>query len=60
MQQFKLLIRVVFAFVRYWGEKWENNETAHQLSIDFKKVYDSVWRKALYSILTVWGTHETS
>jgi hypothetical protein len=32
------------------GEKWEYNDTVHQLFIDFKKAYDSVRL----------GTHETS
>jgi hypothetical protein len=34
------------------GEKWECNETDHQLFIDFKKAYDSVRREVLYNILT--------
>jgi hypothetical protein len=32
-------------------ERWEYNETVHQLFIDFKKAYDSVSREVLYSIL---------
>jgi hypothetical protein len=40
--------------------KWEYNETVHQLFVDFKKAYDSIRREVLYSILTVWGTHETA
>jgi hypothetical protein len=31
--------------------KWEYNGTVHQLFTDFKKVYDSVRREVLYSIL---------
>jgi hypothetical protein len=33
------------------GEKWEYNETVHQLFVDFKKAYDSVRREVLYNIL---------
>jgi hypothetical protein len=32
-------------------EKWDYNETIHQLLIEFKKTYDSVWREVLYNIL---------
>jgi hypothetical protein len=46
----QLLIRFS-AFVRYWRKKWEYNDTVHQLSIDFKKAYDSVRREVLYNIL---------
>jgi hypothetical protein len=38
----QLLIRFS-ASVRYWRKKWEHNEIVHQLFIDFKKVYDSVY-----------------
>jgi hypothetical protein len=55
----QLLIRLS-AFLRYWGRKWEYNETVHQLFIAFKKAYDSVRRKVLYNIFIVWGTYETS
>jgi hypothetical protein len=34
-----------------WRKKWEYNETAHHLFIDFKKAYDSVRREVLYNIL---------
>jgi hypothetical protein len=37
------------------GEKWEYNETAHQLFISFQKAYDSVRREVLYSNLTEFG-----
>jgi hypothetical protein len=31
----------------------------HQLFLDFKKAYDSVWREVLYSIvIELGGTHE--
>jgi len=33
-------------------KKWEYNEGAHQLFIDFKKAYDSVRREFLYKSLT--------
>jgi hypothetical protein len=35
--------------------KWEYNETVHQLFVDFKKAYDSVWREVLYNILIEFG-----
>jgi hypothetical protein len=31
--------------------KWEYNETANQLFIDFKKAYDSLRKEVLYNIL---------
>jgi hypothetical protein len=36
-------------------KKWEYNGTVHQLFIDFKNAYDSVWRKVLYNILIKLG-----
>jgi hypothetical protein len=36
-------------------KRWEYNETVHQLFRDLKKVYDSVWKKVLYSILIEFG-----
>jgi len=33
----------------------EHNEAVHQLFIDFKKAYDSVWREALYNYLIEFG-----
>jgi hypothetical protein len=36
-------------------EKWEYNETVHQLFIDFKKAHDSVRREVLYNILIEFG-----
>jgi hypothetical protein len=37
------------------GEKWEFNETVHQLFVYFKKAYDSVRREVLYNILIEFG-----
>jgi hypothetical protein len=37
------------------GKNWEYNETVHQLSVDFKKAYNSVRRELLYNILTEFG-----
>jgi hypothetical protein len=36
-------------------KRWEYNGTAHQLFKDFKKAYDSVSRKVLYTILIEFG-----
>jgi hypothetical protein len=36
-------------------EKWEYNETVHQLFIDSEKGYDSIRREVLYNILTELG-----
>jgi hypothetical protein len=36
-------------------KKWEYNGTVHQLSIDFKKAYNSVRREVLYSIPIEFG-----
>jgi hypothetical protein len=38
-------------------KKWEYNEAGHQLSIDFKKDYDSVRREVLCTILSEFGIH---
>jgi hypothetical protein len=45
------LLIIYFAFVKLLRKKWEHNEAAHQLFIDFKKAYDSVKRELLYNIL---------
>jgi hypothetical protein len=42
-------------FARYWRKKRENNETEHQLFIDFRKAYDSVRMEVLYNILIEFG-----
>jgi hypothetical protein len=36
-------------------EKWEYNETVHQLFVDFKKAYDSNRRGILYNNVTEFG-----
>jgi hypothetical protein len=36
-------------------KKWEYNETAHQLFVDFKKAYASFRREVLYNILIEFG-----
>ena len=36
-------------------KKWEYNEIAHQLFVDFKKAYDSVTREVLYNLLIEFG-----
>jgi hypothetical protein len=45
----KLLIRQILE------NKWEYNETMHQLFVNFKKAYDSVRREVLYNILIEFG-----
>jgi hypothetical protein len=50
----------IFCIPKKKKKKWEHNEAVHQLFIDFKKVYDSVRREALYKILIEFGIpHET-
>jgi hypothetical protein len=42
-------------------KKWEGNETVHQLFVDFKKAYDSVYEEIILQHSDrVWGTHDTS
>jgi len=45
----------IFCIRQILEKKWEHNEAVHQLFIDFKKAYDSVWREALYNILIEFG-----
>jgi hypothetical protein len=45
-----LLIRCS-AFVSYWRKNGEYYVTVHHLHIDFKEVYDSLWREVLCNIL---------
>jgi hypothetical protein len=47
----------IFYIRQILEKKWEFNGTVHQLFIDFKKVYDSVSREVLYSILIESGIH---
>jgi len=49
------LLIIYSAFIKYLRKKWEYNEAVHQMSIDFKKAYDSVRREVLYNILTEFG-----
>jgi hypothetical protein len=42
-------------FIIYGRKKWEYNETVHQLFIDCKKAYDSVWREEMYNIIIEFG-----
>jgi hypothetical protein len=41
----------IFCILHILEKKWEYNETVHQLSMDFKKAYDSARREVLYNIL---------
>ena len=45
----------LFCIRQMLQKKWEYNEAVHQLSIDFKKAYDSVRREVLYNILMDFG-----
>jgi hypothetical protein len=45
----------IFYICQILEKKWEYNGTVQQLFIDFKKTYDSVRRKVLYSILIEFG-----
>jgi hypothetical protein len=36
-------------------KKWDYNQTVHQLFIDFMKVFDSVRKEVVYSILIEFG-----
>jgi hypothetical protein len=45
----------IFCIHQILEEKWEYNETVHQLFIDFKTALDSVRREVLYSILIEFG-----
>ena len=43
----------IFCIRQILGKKWEYNGAVHQLSIDFKKAYDSIRREVLYNIVIV-------
>jgi hypothetical protein len=45
----------IFCIPQILEKKWEYNETVRQLFIAFKKTYDSLRRKVLYSILIEFG-----
>jgi hypothetical protein len=45
----------IFYIRQILEKKCEYNGTVHQLSIDFKKAYDSVKREVLYNILLEFG-----
>jgi sorting nexin-29 len=45
----------IFYIRQILEKKWEHSETVYQLFIDFKKAYDSVRRKVLYSIFIEFG-----
>jgi hypothetical protein len=51
----KLLIDLLKYNSSDTGEKWECNETEHQLFIDFRRAYDLVRKEVLYSILIEFG-----
>jgi hypothetical protein len=41
----------IFCIRQMLKKNWEYNETVHQLFIDFKHSYDSVWKQVPYNIL---------
>jgi hypothetical protein len=45
----------MFCIRQILEKKWEYNEAVHQLFIEIKKAYDSVWRDVLYNILIEFG-----
>jgi hypothetical protein len=45
------LLVIYFAFIKYWEKKWEYNDSANQLFLEFKKAYDSLRREVLYNII---------
>jgi len=47
--------QVNYCCLRQILEKKLEYETVHQLFVDFKKAYDSVWREVLYNLLIEFG-----
>jgi hypothetical protein len=45
----------IFCIRQILEKKWEYKEAVHQLFVDFKKAYDSVWKEVLYNILIEFG-----
>ena len=45
----------IFCIRQILEKKLGYNEAVHQLFIDFKKAYVSVWREALYNIVIEFG-----
>ena len=45
----------IFCIHQILEKKWEYIEAVHQLSIDFKKAYDSIRKEVLYNILIEFG-----
>ena len=45
----------IFCICRILEKKWEYSEALHQLFVDSKKAYDSVWREGMCNILTEFG-----
>ena len=51
----RLTIDHIFCIRQILEKNWEYKEEVHQLFIDFKKAYESVWREVLYKILIEFG-----
>jgi hypothetical protein len=45
----------IFCICQVLENKWEYNQTVHQVFVDFKKVFDSVRKEVLYIILIEFG-----
>jgi len=45
----------MFCICQILEKKWEYNEAVHQLFIDVKTAYDSLWREVLYDIVIEFG-----